>query len=71
MGSDSKAIPTAFPSTNILEAEEWIWNLQKARDKAIAAHNLARQKMMEQTTYRFKPFQKNNLVWLESENLKP
>ena len=71
IGSDPKAIPTAFPSTNIPEAEEWIQNLQKAWDKAIAAHKLlARQKMMEQTTHKFKPFQKNDLVWLESKNLK-
>ena len=70
MGSDPKAIPTAFPSTNVPEAEEWISNLQKAWDKVIAAHELARQKMMEWTTHKFKPFQKNNLVWLELKNLK-
>ena len=70
MGSDPKAIPTAFPSTNIPEAEERIRNLQKAQDEAIASHELARQKMMEQTTHKFKLFQKNNLVWLESKNLK-
>ena len=54
MGSDPKAISTAFPSTNIPETKEWIRNLQKARDEAIAAHELARQKMMEQTTHKFK-----------------
>ena len=70
MGSIPKAIPTAFPSTNIPEAKEWIQNLQKAQDEAIAAHELARQKMMEWTTHKFKPFQKNDLVWLESKNLK-
>ena len=70
MGSNPKAIPTAFPSTNIPEAEEWIRNLQKAQDEAIATHELARQKMIEQTTHKFKLFQKNNLVWLESKNLK-
>ena len=42
MGSDPKAIPTAFPSTNVPEAEEQIQNLQKAGDEAIAAHELAR-----------------------------
>ena len=26
--------------------------------------------MMEQTSHKFKPFQKNDLVWLESKNLK-
>ena len=70
MGSDPRAIPTAFPNTNVPEAEEWIQNLQRAQDKAIAAHELARQKMMEQTTHKFKPFQKDDLVWLESKNLK-
>ena len=55
MGSDPKAIPTAFPSTNVPEAKEQIQNLQKAWDEAIAACELARQKMMEQTT-QFKPF---------------
>ena len=58
MGSNPKAIPTTFPSTNIPEVEEQIQNLQKAQDKAIAAHELARQKMMEWTTHKFKPFQK-------------
>ena len=70
MGCDPKAIPTAFPSTNVPEVEEQIQNLQKAQDEAIAAHELARRKMMEQTTHKFKPFQKNDLVWLELKNLK-
>ena len=70
MGSDPKAIPTALPSTNVPEAKEQIQNLQKAQDEAIAAYELARQKMIEQTTHKFKPFQKNNLVWLKLKNLK-
>ena len=70
MGSDPKTIPTAFPSTNVPEAEERIRNLQKAQDETIAAYELARQKMMEWTNHKFKPFQKDDLVWLESKNLK-
>ena len=70
MGNNPKAIPTAFPSTNVPEAKEQIQNLQKAWDEAIAAHELARQKMMEWTTHKFKPFQQDNLVWLESKKLK-
>ena len=42
MESDPKAIPTAFPSTNVPEAKEWMQNLQKAQDEGIAAHELAR-----------------------------
>ena len=34
-------------STNVPEAEEWIQNLQKAHDEAIATYKLAIQNMME------------------------
>ena len=30
----------------------------------MAAHRLARQKMMERTAYKFKPFQENDLVYV-------
>ena len=70
IGSDPKAIFTTFLSTNVPEVKEQIWNLQKARDKVIAAHELARWKMMKQTTHKFKLFQKDDSVWLESKNLK-
>jgi hypothetical protein len=70
LGSDPKAIPTAYPKTNVPEAEERIRLLQKARDEALAAHELARRVMMERVTRRSKPFQKGDKVWLESKNLK-
>ena len=69
MGSDPKAIPTTFPKTNISEAEERIWDLQKAHDEALATHELAQQQMMEWATQNFKPILKNDLVWLESKHL--
>jgi hypothetical protein len=50
MGYEPQAIPTAFPKMNIPSVEQRILNLQKAREEAIAAHNLARQKMAERTT---------------------
>ena len=36
----------------------------------MGAHKLARQKMMEWTMHKFKPFQKNDLIWLGLKNLK-
>ena len=36
----------------------------------LAAHNLARIKMMERTTHHTKPLKVNDQVWLESRNLK-
>jgi tRNA(Leu) C34 or U34 (ribose-2'-O)-methylase TrmL len=69
MGYEPQAIPTAFPKTNIPSVEQRILNLQKAREEAIAAHDLARQKMAEGTTRGFTPFRKGSKVWLEGTNL--
>ena len=44
--------------------------LQKAREEANAAHELARQKMMERITQGFKPLKLGDKVWLESKHLK-
>ena len=44
--------------------------LQEARKEADAAHELARQKMMERITRGFKPFKEGDKVWLESRYLK-
>jgi transposase InsO family protein len=69
MGYKPQAIPTAFPKTNVPSVKQRILNLQKAREEAIAAHDLARQKMAERTTRGFTPFKKGNKVWLEGTNL--
>jgi hypothetical protein len=69
MGYEPQAIPTAYPKTNVPSVEQRVLNLQKAREEAIAAHDLARQKMAERTTRGFTPFKKGNKVWLEGTNL--
>ena len=51
-------------------ADDRIKSLFRAREEALAAHDLARIKMMERTTRRTKPFKVNNKVWLESKNSK-
>jgi len=70
MGYHPKAVPTAYPRTNIPAVEQRILELQKARDEALAAHELARQRMIERTTRGYKPFKKGERVWLDSRNLK-
>ena len=41
----------------------------KAREEALAAHELARQKMTQRNMKHMKPFKQGQKVWLESRNL--
>ena len=50
MGYDPKAIPTAYLTTNLPETQDRLLILQEAQKEAEAAHELARQKMMERVT---------------------
>ena len=43
-----------------------LWN----REEALAAHELARSRMTDRQKSTFTPFKKDNLVWLDSRNLK-
>jgi hypothetical protein len=70
MGYHPTALPTAYQKTNVPETQERLDALQEARKEANAAHELARQKMMERTTRHFTPFHKGDKVWLESKHLK-
>ena len=44
--------------------------LQKNREEALAAHELARTRMIEQRRSNFTSFRKGEKVWLDSRNLK-
>ena len=50
--------------------EQRIVHLQKARDKALATHELARQLVAERVHQNFTPFKAGEKVWLEAKNLK-
>jgi hypothetical protein len=50
--------------------EDKIKALQKDREEAIAAHELARRRMAERRKDRFKPFQVGQKVCLDTHNLK-
>ena len=44
--------------------------LQKNREEALAAREVARTRMIEQRKSKFTPFQKGEKVWLDLRNLK-
>ena len=44
--------------------------LRRNREEALAAHELAQTRMIEQRKSRFTPFRKGEKVWLDSRNLK-
>lgn len=70
MGYDPVAIPTAYPNTNYPTLQHRLSTIQKARDEALAAHELARQVMRQRITKTFVPFKKGKQVWLDCQNLK-
>jgi hypothetical protein len=69
-GTKPIALPEVSEKTNSPVANDRINQLYKLREEALAAHDLARVKMMERTTNRTRPFKVNDRVWLESKNLK-
>jgi hypothetical protein len=70
MGYEPKAIPLPYTKTNIPELEKRIVLLQRAQDKALAMHELARQMVAECVHQNFSPFKTGQKVWLEGKNLK-
>lgn len=70
MGYDPRTFPTPYPKTDVPSVEKRIVEMQRARDEALATHELARQKVMKHLTRGFKPFEKGDKVWLEGKNLK-
>ena len=66
------ANPVALPPTAETiapAATECLSSLNKAREEALAAHELAHQKMMQRNMKHTKPFKQGQKVWLESHNL--
>ena len=68
-GMKPVTLPEASEKTNSPVANDHVNQLNKSREEALVAHNLARMKMMERTTNRTKPFKVNDQVWLESKKI--
>ena len=70
LGITLVAIPLSFENTKYPTIEERMKKLIKEREEALAAHELARQRMAGRRRDMFVPFEKGQKVWLDSRNLK-
>ena len=69
-GKSPLAIPLSFENTMYPSIEERMGTLLRNREEALVAHELARNRMIEQQKSTFVPFKKGDKVWLNSQNLK-
>ena len=69
-GESPIALPHSFENTKFPSIEEKTRKLMKDREEALAAHELARTRMIERRKSNFTPFKVGDKVWLDSRNLK-
>jgi transposase InsO family protein len=69
LGINPRTMPTTFDSEYHPSIEDRMKHLEKIRHEALAAHELARQRMTARIKSTFKPFSMGQRVWLESKNL--
>ena len=69
-GDSPIAIPHSFENTKYPAIKEKMKTLIKNREEALAAHEIARARMMERRKSTFTPFAKGDRVWLDTRNLK-
>ena len=65
-GYSPLAIPTSYEHTKFPSVDEWIKQLQKEREEALAAHELARRRMAKRRNNKFTGFELGQLVWLDT-----
>ena len=69
-GESPVAIPLSFENTKYPTMEDKMRTLQRNREEALAAHELARSRIADRRKSTFTPFRKGDKVWLDSRNLK-
>jgi transposase InsO family protein len=69
-GETPIAIPISFEHTKFPAIEEKMKQLIRNREKALAAHKLARSRIAARKMYTFTPFVKGQKVWPNTPNLK-
>jgi hypothetical protein len=70
MGYNPRSLPHTLALSSVPAAEECIRLLQKAREEAIACHNIAMQRMAEQSHgVKYTPWKVGDKVWLSAKNL--
>jgi hypothetical protein len=70
LGDTPIAIPLSFENTKFPTIEEKMKTLIRNREEALAAHELARTRMIERRTSTFIPFKLGDMVWLDTRNIK-
>ena len=69
-GDSQQAIPQSFTNTRFPAVEDKMKRLIKDREEALAAHELARTRMINRRKGNFTPFRKGDKIWLDSRNLR-
>ena len=69
-GDSPLSIPLSFEHTKYPSVEDKMKVLVKDREEALAAHELARTRMIDRRKSTFRPFKKGDKVWLDTRNLK-
>ena len=69
-GDSPIAIPYSFENTKYPAIEEKMKTLIKNQEEALAAHEIARARMIERRKSMFTPFKKGDRIWLDTRNLK-
>ena len=69
-GYSPLVILASYEHTKFPSVDEWIKQLQKEREEALAAHELARRRMAEYRKNKFTRFELGQLVWLDTRNIK-
>jgi hypothetical protein len=70
LGDSPIAIPTSFEYSKYPSIEEKMRRLINDREEALAAHELARTRMMTRKKNTFIPFRQGQKVWLDMRNMK-
>ena len=69
-GYSPLAILTSYKHTKFPSVDEQIKQLQKEREEALTAHELARRRMAERQKNKFIGFELGQLIWLDTRNIK-
>jgi hypothetical protein len=70
LGDTPLSVPITFQHTKYPSIEEKMKRMISKREEALAAHELARTRMMNRKQSNFTPFSIRQKVWLDTRNLK-
>jgi hypothetical protein len=69
-GESPKALPLTYENTEFPSIDDKVKQMMANRDEALAAHKLARTRMVERRRNTFTPFTIGQKVWLDTRNMK-